>query len=47
MTFPAMSIPDAYARLTGPGAPFEIEEREIAGRRLLKSSQKAEGRLPE
>jgi long-chain acyl-CoA synthetase len=29
--FPAISIREAYARLTGPGAPFEIESREIAG----------------
>jgi len=32
--FPAISIQEAYARLTGPGAPFEIEEREAAGKRL-------------
>ena len=27
--FPAISISEAYARLTGPGSPFEIEQREI------------------
>ena len=32
--FPAISISEAYARLTGPGSPFEIEQREISGVRL-------------
>src|SRR6202453_2545987 len=31
MTFPAISVQEAYARLTGPGAPFEIARREISG----------------
>jgi long-chain acyl-CoA synthetase len=31
MTFPAISIEEAYARLTGPGAPFEIAQRETSG----------------
>jgi long-chain acyl-CoA synthetase len=30
-TWPAMSIEEAHARLTAPGAPFEIEERVIRG----------------
>src|SRR6202789_114708 len=29
--FPAISVQEAYARLTGPGAPFEIAQREISG----------------
>ena len=29
--FPAISFEEAYARLTGPGAPFEIAQREISG----------------
>jgi long-chain acyl-CoA synthetase len=29
--FPAISVQEAYARLTGPGAPFEIVQREISG----------------
>jgi long-chain acyl-CoA synthetase len=28
--FPAISVQEAYARLTGPGAPFEIAQREIS-----------------
>src|SRR5271170_7590819 len=32
--FPAISISEAYARLTGSGSPFEIERREISGVRL-------------
>ena len=32
--FPAISVSEAYARLTGPGSPFEIEQREISGVRL-------------
>jgi long-chain acyl-CoA synthetase len=31
MTFPAISVQEADARLTGPGAPFEIARREISG----------------
>ncbi|WP_337189029.1 class I adenylate-forming enzyme family protein [Phenylobacterium sp.] len=30
-TWPAMSIAEAHARLTAPGAPFEIEEKVIRG----------------
>src|ERR1700759_4663213 len=30
-TFPAISLAEANALLTRPGAPFEIEEREIRG----------------
>jgi long-chain acyl-CoA synthetase len=30
-TFPAISLAEAHARLTGPGSPFEIEERDIRG----------------
>ena len=29
--WPVMSIAEAHARLTAPGAPFEIEERVIRG----------------
>ncbi|CAN7308734.1 class I adenylate-forming enzyme family protein [Phenylobacterium sp. LjRoot225] len=34
MSFPAMSIAEAHARLTAPGSPFEIEEIEIGGARM-------------
>ncbi len=30
-TFPALSLAAAHAALTGPGSPFEIEERDIRG----------------
>src|SRR5579863_6749260 len=30
-TFPALSLEAAHAALTGPGSPFEIEERDIRG----------------
>jgi long-chain acyl-CoA synthetase len=30
-TFPALSLASAHALLTGPGSPFEIEERDIRG----------------
>ena len=30
-TWPVMSIAEAHARLTGPGSPFEIEEKVIRG----------------
>src|SRR5271168_100086 len=30
-SFPAVSLAEAHAALTGPGSPFEIEEREIRG----------------
>jgi long-chain acyl-CoA synthetase len=32
--FPVMSVAQANALLTAPGSPFEIEEREIGGRRM-------------
>ena len=32
--FPAMSIADAHALMTGAGSPLEIEEREIRGTRF-------------
>jgi long-chain acyl-CoA synthetase len=31
---PAMTIEEAYARLTAPGAPFEIVEEEVLGERM-------------